>query len=75
MGHMVQIRDREHFIEALGILNDLPGMWHARGNPSAPTLYLTDVHYRALIKAGVISKNGKGVARNGETSTAKKNRT
>lgn len=72
MGHIVQMKDQEQFIEALGVLNELPGLWHARGNPAAPTLLVTDTHYRALVKAGVVSSNGKEDKSRGKKATARK---
>ena len=72
MGHVVHIQNREHFIEALEVLDELPGMWHARGNPSAPILLVTDAHYQALVAAGIVPANGKEAKSRGKKATAKK---
>lgn len=72
MGHIVRIQDREQFLNALEVLNYVPGTWHARGTPEAPILLLTDAHYQALLKAGVISANGKEDKNRGKKATAKK---
>lgn len=72
MGHLVRMQNRDHFVEALRVLNKLPGMWHARGAPSAPTLLVTDAHYKALVEAGVVSANGKEDKAHGKKAAAKK---
>ena len=72
MGHVVHMKSREQFIEALGVLNELPGMWHARGEPGTPTLLLTDTHYKALVKAGVVPANGKKEKARGKKAIPKK---
>ena len=74
MGHLIQIQNREQFIKALGVLNEMPGMWHARGNPANPILLVTDTHFKALVKAGVVSSNGKeGNARGKKAITKQTN--
>jgi hypothetical protein len=72
MGHIVHIQNRQQFIEALGVLNEMPGMWHARGNPSKPVLLVTDTHFKALVKAGVVSANGEEGKAGGKKASAKK---
>ena len=72
MGHMVHIQDQDQFLAAIEVLNALPGMWHGRGTPEAPILLVTDAHYKALVKAGVVHTNGKeGKARGKKASTKK----
>ncbi len=71
MGHIIRIQSREQYIAALNVLDDLPGMWHARGPSTAPVLLVTDAHYQALVKAGVVSANGKEVKARGKKTTGK----
>jgi hypothetical protein len=71
MGHVLHIQNRQQFIEALGVLNDMPGMWHACGNPSSPVLLVTDTHFKALVKAGVVSDNGKEGKARGKKANAR----
>lgn len=60
MGHIVRIKSRKQYIDAIGVLNKLPGTWHGRGTPEAPVLLVLDSHYEALVKAGVVvPENGK----------------
>lgn len=72
MGHIVHIKGREQFIAALEVLDYLPGMWHCRGTPDAPILLVTDAHYKALVKAGVVQTNGKQEKTRGKKATPKK---
>ena len=72
MGHIVRILSQEQLVDAIGVLNGLPGMWHARGTPESPILLVTDAHYRALVKAGVVATNGKEGNGRGKKATAKK---
>jgi hypothetical protein len=73
MGHIVRIQSREQMIAAIGVLDELPGMWHGRGTPEAPVLLVLDSHYEALVKAGVVvPANGKKGKPRGKKTTAKK---
>jgi hypothetical protein len=74
MGHIVRINGRQQFIEALRVLNKLPGMWHSRGPVENPILLVMDSHYKALVKAGVISPNGKEGKTRGKKATGQKSR-
>ena len=72
MGHHVQIQSREQYIAALRVLDKLPGMWQSRGSAETPVLLVLDSHYKALVKAGVVSPNGKeGKARDKKTAAKK----
>lgn len=71
MGHIVRL-DREQFVKAIGVLNELPGMWHSRGNEEVTELLLLDSHYQALVQAGVISGNGREGKSRGKKTTARK---
>ena len=72
MGHIIRIQNRDHFVEVLKVLNKLPGMWHSRGPAETPILLVLDSHYKALVKAGVVSPNGKEGKARGKKATAKK---
>jgi hypothetical protein len=72
MAHIVRIHSDEHFVEAIKVLNKLPGMWHSGGKEEFPVLLVLDSHYNALVKAGVVSPNGtEGKARGKKTFTKK----
>ena len=58
MGHVVRIQSKKQFVEAIKVLNELPGMWHSGGSEEFPVLLVLDSHYKALVKAGVVSPNG-----------------
>ena len=72
MAHLIQIRDRDHFVAALRVLDKLPGMWQSRGPAGSPALLVLDSHYEALVKAGVISPNGKQEKSRGKKTPVKK---
>jgi hypothetical protein len=72
MGHIIRIQNREQLIAAIGVLDELPGMWHARGTPEAPILLVTDAQYKALVNAGVAPANGKEGKTRDKKATAKK---
>jgi hypothetical protein len=72
MGRAVHIHSKEQYIQALGVLDKLPGTWQGIGPSSAPVLLLTDAQYNALLEAGVIRSNDKEVPRRGKKATAKK---
>jgi hypothetical protein len=72
MGHIVRIQSREQMIAAIGVLDEMPGMWHGRGTPEAPVLLVTEAHYKALVKAGVVPANGTEGKARGKKATAKK---
>jgi hypothetical protein len=74
MGHTVCIQSDEQFIAALGVLDELPGMWHCRGPAESPILLLLDSHYDALVKAGVVAPNGKEGKSRGKKTVAKQNK-
>ena len=59
MAHVVRIDANEQFKRAISVLNELPGMWHSRGDDITVELWLLDSHYEALVKAGIIPANGK----------------
>lgn len=71
MGHIVRIDSDKQFIAAINVLNELPGMWHSRGDDKTVELRLLDSHYQALVKAGVISPNGKEGQTRGKKATKK----
>ena len=72
MGHIVRIQSREQYIAALNVLDYVEGIFHARGPSSAPVLYVMENQFQALVKAGVISANGKEVKPRGKKATTKK---
>jgi hypothetical protein len=72
MGHAVQIRSREQYIQALRVLDKLEGTWRGVGPSSDPVLLLTDAQYQALLKAGVVPPNDKEVKLQGKKAPAKK---
>ena len=72
MGHIVRIQSQEQLVAAIRILNKIPGTWHAGGKGEWPVLLLLDSHYEALLKAGVISRNGKEDGPRGKKAPAKK---
>ena len=59
MGYIIPVKSREQYIAAIRVLEQLPGTWASRGPSSAPVLLVTDMHYQALVKAGIVSANGK----------------
>jgi hypothetical protein len=72
MGHVIRIQNKEHFMAALEVLDFLPGTWHCRGTPEVPILLVTDSHYKALVRAGVVQANGKPEKTRGKKTAAKK---
>jgi hypothetical protein len=59
MGHAVRIHSREQYIQALRVLDKLPGTWQGVGPASDPVLLVTDVQYNALLEAGVVTSNDR----------------
>jgi hypothetical protein len=74
MGHAIRIQTREQYIAALEVLDFMKGTFVARGPSSAPVLFVTDEQYQALVKAGVISVNGKEGNARGKKAIAKKSK-
>jgi len=74
MGHRVHLQNRDQFIAAIKILNELPGVWHSRGPADAVELLVLDSHYQALLNAGVITANGKESNGRGKEKVAKKSK-
>jgi len=72
MGHAIHIHSREQYIEALRVLNKVPGTWRGIGPSTDPVLLLTDAQYNALLLAGVISSNDKKAQPRGKKAIAKK---
>jgi hypothetical protein len=70
MGHAVHIRGKEQYIEALRVLDKLPGTWRSIGTSDAPVFLLTDAQYKALVEAGVV--NDKEVNARGKKTPGKK---
>jgi hypothetical protein len=71
MVHRVHIKSREQYVEALRVLNTVPGTWSAIGPSSAPVFLLPDAHYNALLLAGVVSSQDKEVNGGGKKATGK----
>ena len=71
MGHVVRIVSREQHIAALRVLNGLPGTWQAIKKSDDILFLLTEAHYQALVKAGVVPANGKEVKSHGKKSRQK----
>lgn len=59
MGRILRMKDRQQFIDAIGVLNELPGTWHSRDDNGTVVLMVLDSHYEALASAGVLQINGK----------------
>ena len=72
MGHIIRIKSREQYFAALNVLDYLPGTWHSRGPTESAILFVTDEHYKALMKAGVVSTNGTEGKARGKKATGKK---
>jgi hypothetical protein len=72
MGHIIRIQSREQYFAALNVLDYLPGTWHSRGPTESAVLFVTDEHFKALVKAGVVPANGKEGKARGKKATAKK---
>lgn len=53
MSHVLQLKGREQFVAAIGVLREMPGTWHSRGLMDAVELLVLDSHYKALVRAGV----------------------
>jgi hypothetical protein len=71
MGRKVRLDSDEQFTEAIKVLNELPGMWHSRGDDKITELLLLDSHYQALLMAGVIPPNGVEVNSRGKKAAKK----
>ena len=74
MGHAVHIHSEEQYVQALRVLNKEKGTWRGVGPASDPVLLLTDTQHNALLRAGVISPNGKEVKVRGKKANGKKTR-
>ena len=72
MGHAVHIHSKEQYVQALRVLNKVPGTWRGIGPSSDPVLLLTEAQYKALLEAGVLSANAKEVVGGGKKANAKK---
>jgi hypothetical protein len=73
MNYIIPMKSREQYVAALDVLFDLPGTWHCRGTPESPVLIVAEPHLKALVKAGVVSVNGKkGNARGKKTAKKSK---
>jgi hypothetical protein len=66
MMHRVSIASLDQFAKTIGVLNKIPGTFHAVGSSSDRILLVTDEQYKALVKARVISPNDTEVARRGK---------
>ena len=72
MGHVIRIQSLDQYKAALRVLDKLPGMWHSRGPSASALLLVLDAHYKALVKAGVVSPNGKEGKSRGQKAPVKK---
>lgn len=72
MGHIVHIQSQDQLMAAYRVLDTMPGTWHSRGAAEFPTLLVLESHFKALVKAGVISANGKQEKIRGKKTPAKK---
>lgn len=72
MGHVVPIKSREQYAEAIRVLNKVEGTWQGVGPSSDRRLLLTEKQYIALVEAGVISRNDMEVKNGGKKKTGKK---
>jgi hypothetical protein len=74
MGHAVHIRSQDQYIQAVRVLDNVPGTWRGVGPSSAPVLLVTDMQYEALVEAGVVRANDKEVQPRGKKAAPKKAR-
>ena len=74
MAHVIHVESDQQYVDIIRVLNKLPGMWHGRGTPEAPVLLVLDSHYEALVKAGVVSPNGKENKHRGKKNARKKSK-
>ena len=72
MGHAVHIESDEQYIQAIRVLDKVPGTRRVIGTSEAPVFLLTDAQYKALVKAGVVPANDKEVKARGKKTPAKK---
>ena len=72
MGHVVHLQSREQHVQALRVLDKMPGTWQMVRGPDGPVMLLTEAHYKALVKAGVVPGNDKEVKPRGKKAPAKK---
>jgi hypothetical protein len=72
MGHVVHIRSKEQYIQALRVLDRVGGTWQGVGTSADPVMLLTEVQYQALVEAGVIPAEDKEVNARGKKAPAKK---
>lgn len=72
MGYIIPIKSRQQYIDAIRVLEKLPGTWQSRGPSSAPVLLVLESHYMELVKAGVVPENGQEGKARGKKATAKK---
>ncbi len=72
MAHVIRVKSRQQYIDAVRVLEKLPGTWHCRGPSTTPVLMVADSHYQALVQAGVISANGKRDMAHGKKKSANK---
>ena len=71
MEHIIKLQSEQQYTSALRVLDVVPGTFHASGPSSAPVLVVGDTHYEALVKAGVITANGKEGKGRGEKASVK----
>ena len=73
MGHAIRIKSNEQYVDAIRVLNKMPGMWRGIGPSSAPVILVTETQYKALVEAGVVPRKGEAKA-NGKKAPAKKSK-
>ncbi|HZV03491.1 MAG TPA: hypothetical protein VE999_00240 [Gemmataceae bacterium] len=54
----VEIDSPEQYSKALAVLTEVGGTFHGVGGEKERTLLVTEAQYRALVAAGVVTKNG-----------------
>jgi hypothetical protein len=54
----VEIDSSEQYSKALAVLTEVGGTFHGVGGTEERTLLVTEAQYRALVAAGVVTKNG-----------------
>jgi hypothetical protein len=54
----VEIHSPEQYSKALAVLTEVGGTFQGVGGADKPTLLVTEAQYRALVAAGVVTKDG-----------------
>ncbi len=72
MAHKIHIQNDEQHLAAIRVLDRIKGTWLGIGTSADPVIVVTDEQFEALVKAGVVSANGREVKARGKKATPKK---